>query len=104
MDNMTALAMGEANRDKELMIFDWDKAKELMKGADYAEAGLRDDWEYTGGYILKNGQPVPREDTYVYLASTWAVPEISVDGGPKIPCWKYKKDTPGWDINTYWPE
>jgi len=31
MNTWTAFAMGEANRRKELMIFDWDKAARLIR-------------------------------------------------------------------------
>lgn len=43
MDNAIAFKMGEANRHKELMVFDWDKAAKLIKEstAQYACAGLR---------------------------------------------------------------
>lgn len=74
MDSMSAFVMGEANRNKELMVFDWEKAAKIIKekGAKEASAGLRDDWDWTGGDILRDGKPVPEEETHVYLASTWA--------------------------------
>ena len=31
MDTLQAFAIGEANRDKELMVFDWDKAVSIIK-------------------------------------------------------------------------
>ena len=45
-----AFALGSATRDSPLMVFDWDKAAELLRGRNpsYAEAGLKGDWEYTG--------------------------------------------------------
>lgn len=105
MDTMRAFAMGEANRGKGSMVFDWDKAARLIveKGATSASAGLSGDWEWTGGEIFEDGKPVPREDTYTYLASTWATPELEIDGD-YIDCFRKESETPGWDSGTYWPE
>lgn len=105
MDTLSAFARGEANRGRESMVFDWDKAANLIveSGAVSASAGLRGDWEWTGGDILENGKPVPREDTYVFLASTWATPELSLDG-ETVDCFKMESETPGWNADTYWPE
>jgi hypothetical protein len=74
MDSMTAFSMGEMNRGRELMVFDWDKAARLIKDSNCnsARAGLRSDWEWTGGSIFENGKP--DKSDYTYLASTWAVP------------------------------
>lgn len=105
MDTMTAFAMGEVNRGKELMVFDWEKAARLIKerNAREASAGLSGDWEYTGGDILQDGKPIPREETYTYLASTWATPELEIDG-EIIPCYRMQSETPNWDSDTFWPE
>jgi hypothetical protein len=105
MDSMSAFLMGEANRGKTRMVFDWDRAAEILRlrGAQDASAGLAGDWGCTGGTILTDGKPVPRDDTYTYLASTWAEPQIDVDG-EVIDCWRYEDAVPGWDENTYWPE
>jgi len=107
MDIFGAFARGEAARraGSRMMVFDWDKAARIIKerGATEASAGLSEDWEYTGGEILSDGKPVPKEDTYVYLASLWATPELDIDGD-LIDCWKYQEETPGWDENTYWPQ
>ena len=104
MDSFQAFAMGQANRDKELMVFDWERAARIIKerGAQEASAGLSCDWEWTGGAILANGKPVAKNDTYVYLASTWATPELSIDG-EIIKCFRMQSETPGWDSGTYWP-
>lgn len=82
MRTEAAWAMAEANRGKEMMVFDWDKAAQLIRDnkPEYAAAGLQSDWEWTGGDIY-NGNPIPREDTYTYLASIWATPELEMDGG-----------------------
>lgn len=103
MDSMQAMMMGEANRGKELKVFDWDKAAELIKesGAKDVEAGLSGDWEYTGGAILEDGK-VP-DHSYTYLASTWATPEIEING-EVFSCYKMQSETEGWGSDTFWPE
>lgn len=87
-------------------VFDWDEAAQLIRATDAtsAKAGLQGDWKYTGGDILKDGKPVPNGETYTYLASTWAIPELDLGDGVRIPCWCWQSATPGWDANTYWPE
>ena len=104
MDTISAFLMGQANRGKKLMVFDWEKAARLIieKNAVNASAGLSGDWAYTGGEILSNGKIVPRENTYTYLVSTWATPEIEIDG-ETISCFKMQDET-DWDEDTYWPE
>ena len=106
MDTVVAWSLGEANRGKPLMIFDWHKAAELIKECSPKEvhAGLRGDWEWTGGAIYKDGKPVPQEDTYVYLASTWATPEIELDG-QVFDCFVMEGESSnGWGSDTYWPD
>ena len=104
MDSLSAFMMGKANRGKELMVFDWVKAAKLIKKRKpaRASAGLSQDWEYTGGDIWKNGKPVPKEDTYTFLASTWATPELDIDG-EIVDCFIMKSETE-WDEKTYWPD
>ena len=104
MDSLTAYAIGQANRCKESMVFDWEKAARLIKErcAKTASAGLAGDWEYTGGEILADGKPVPKDDACVYLASTWATPQLEVDGDI-VDCYRMASETPGWDSDTYWP-
>lgn len=72
MNTLEAFAMGEAHRGRELMVFDWNEAARRIKasGCSEASAGLRDDWEWTGGLIFSDGEPCTTE--YTYLASTWA--------------------------------
>lgn len=103
MDTMTAFANGEANRDKGSMVFDWNKAAKLIKesGVKNASAGLSGDWEWTGGTILDNGK-IP-EDSHTYLASTWATPELEING-ETIDCYLMQGETDGWDSDTFWPE
>ena len=105
MDTLRAFAMGEANRGKPMMVFDWNKAARLIKerGAKSASAGLSGDWDYTGGEILKEGKPISKDETYTYLASTWATPELEIDG-ETVECYLMQDDTPGWNSDTFWPE
>lgn len=105
MDSMQAFAMGDANRGKELKVFDWDKAAQLIKdaGAKHASAGLSGDWEWTGGDIFADGKPVNQEDTSVYLASTWASPQLRLDGDT-MSCFKMESETDEWDSDTFWPD
>lgn len=102
MNTMAAFAMGLATQDLEPKVFDWDKAAQIIRdtGAQYAAAGLRDDWEHTGGEIYENGAPV--KNSYTFLASTWATPELCVDG-EYIECYKMQSQTPGWGCKTKWP-
>ncbi len=104
MNSMEAISLGEANRGKPLMVFDWDKAAQMIKasGVSEASAGLRGDWDYTGGTIFKDGKP--DHDGYTYLASTWAKPELELDGQQRMECWKFQSDTPEWDAHTKWPD
>ena len=102
MNTWAAFAMGEMNRHKELMVFDWDKAAKLIreKKAICASAGLKDDWEFTGGVIFECNEPI--YDKYTYLSSTWAIPELNIDG-VVVPCYKMEHETPGWGHDTKWP-
>jgi hypothetical protein len=105
MDSMTAFAKGQANRDKELMVFDWIKAAQRIKetGCKEASAGLRDDWEWTGGNILENGK-IP-DNSHTFLASTWASPQLAMDGEIED-CFIMQSKSPGgsWDCDTFWPD
>lgn len=86
----------------ELMIFDWDKAaKRIVEVRPaIAFAGLQGDWEWTGGVIYRDGNPV---EEYTFLASIWAVPELEMDGEVE-PCYRMKSEVPEWDSDTVWPE
>lgn len=108
MNTFTAFARGEANRNNLLMVFDWDKAARRIKEEDAhkAEAGLARDWDYTGGYIWKDGI-VPQKDTYTYLASTWATPELKIDGTIEDCFISEEKVPEEWGksfAEIYWPE
>ena len=101
MDIIQAFVMGEMNRGKEMMVFDWDHAARIIreKNPVCASAGLRSDWECTGGTIYENGKI--NTDDYTFLASTWAVPELDLDG-ERIPCYVMESQTK-WDAKTKWP-
>lgn len=105
MDTKEAFARGMESAGNELMVFDWNKAARIIKerGAKSASAGLQGDWEWTGGEILKDGKPISQDETYTYLASTWAEPELDVDGDV-ISCFLMQSETPGWNSGTFWPE
>jgi hypothetical protein len=102
MDSAAAFIRGAASQGNRPRVFDWDEAARRIKarGATEASAGLQDDWEWTGGSILTDG--APDSDTYTYLASTWAIPELDTGDG-REDCWRYMDET-DWDSGTYWPE
>lgn len=103
MDSLAAFARGLANRGRPLMVFDWDKAAQLIRErkACHASAGLSGDWGATGGDILRDGKPY--SDDYIYLASTWATPELEIDDW-RVDCYRMQSDTPGWNEKTSWPQ
>ena len=102
---MSAYMMGELHRNEEQKVFDWIKAANLIKerGATEASAGLSQDWEYTAGMILSNGKPASEDERgSLYLASTWAIPEIEIDG-ETMDCFCMESEHPEWDAETFWP-
>ena len=105
MDILQAFIMGEANRGKEMKVFDWVKAAELIKAhnPDIAEAGLAEDWYATGGEIFARGEIIPEDKTYVYLTSTWATPVLRLDG-QEFDCWKKESELPNYEQESYWPK
>jgi hypothetical protein len=104
MDTMSAYMRALAAEGASTRVFDWDRAAEMIRahGASQAHAGLQFDWEYTGGQILRDGQPLD-ENEGCYLASNWAIPELEIEG-VRWPCWRYQDETPGWDAHTFWPD
>jgi hypothetical protein len=106
MDTFGAFAMGEANRGRESMVFDWEKAAYLIKKykVQEASAGLAGDWGCTGGDIFRDNKPITsRDDTYVYLASTWATPELCIND-EYFDCYRMQSEVPNWDAHTLWPQ
>jgi hypothetical protein len=106
MKTMAAFIKGEAAKaaGNPVKVFDWNKAAEIIKNEkpSAVAAGLSEDWEWTGGDIYKDGRPVPKDETYTYLASVWATPEIDVDGDVR-PCFVMADETE-WNSDTYWPQ
>lgn len=90
-------------KTKDMMVFDWDKAARLIaqRKPRIAMAGLRGDFCSTGGMIYEDGKLIT--DEYTYLASTWAVPELDMDG-ETVECYKMEAETPKWDAYTKWPK
>ena len=103
MNTIAAFAMGEAYRGNEQKVFDWDKAARLIKERKpgYAYVFLAMDREWTGGCIYEDGEPF--YNAYTYLASTWAIPKIDMDG-VEIPCYRMQHEVPDWNSGTKWPE
>ena len=103
MDTLSAFAMGQANRDKPIRVFDWHKAARLIleRRPRCVEAGLEGDMEWTGGTIYEEG--AANTDSYTYLSSTWATPIIVMDGNDED-CWVWQSESPGWDSSTNWPQ
>ena len=104
MDTLAAIALASAHKDCEQKVFDWEKAARLIleSGSTEASAGLSGDWEWTGGAIFAGGKPVPKEETYTYLASNHATPQLELNG-ERVSCYRLQSETPGWGSNTYWP-
>lgn len=102
MNTLQAFGRNLAARGRETMVFDWDKAARLIleKKPKEASAGLRSDWEWTGGGIWSEGKPV--KDDYTYLSSTWATPELDLDGDV-VECFRPGSEVPDWGPNTKWP-
>lgn len=103
MDTLQAFALGEMNRGKRMKVFDWHKAVRLIKKnhINNASAGLTEDWNWTGGTILEDGEPYT--DNYTFLSSTWATP-VLVDDDKEVTfeCWCWE-DECEWDSETSWP-
>lgn len=106
MKTTLAFLMGEKNRDRERMVFDWRKAAEIIaeRKPERAFAGLSSDLEWTGGVICERGCAVT--DSYTYLASTWARPVLILndDYDGEIECFLRESEAGGWDENTKWPD
>ena len=103
MNTIDCFAMGMATLGEEMRVFDWDKAARIIKerNPNIVEAGLKEDWSWTGGEIWENGAEA--YNPFVYLGLTWATPVLKIDG-ETIPCWKMESETPEWDADTLWPE
>lgn len=102
MNTLAAFAMGAATRNNPMRVFDWDKAATYIKteGITEAYAGLEEDWEWTAGKILTNGEPI--FDEYTFLASTWATPVLYTPNGA-VECWSYESECP-FESDSKWPQ
>lgn len=108
MDTLGAFARGQMAQamGAGLKVFDWHKAARRIKesGAMSASAGLSGDWEWTGGDILRYGRPLLTGESYTYLASIWATPELEIEGGLTEDCWCWQSEHPDWGSDTRWPQ
>lgn len=91
----------------EVKVFDWEKAAKIIRErkATSASAGLSGDWIYTAGEILKDGKPVPEDETYTFLTSTFSTPALEIDG-ERIECYRIQTlcdETHERHIGGYWP-
>ena len=102
MNTAQAFIMGQANRNNPAMVFDWITAARIIRDEKplRVKAGLSGDWDHTGGTIYAEG--AIHTEAYTYLSSTWATPEISVDGDVR-PCFVMESEASGWDAHTRWP-
>lgn len=106
MDTFSAAMWGMINKGEPLKCFDWVRAAHLIKNYQPKEAaaGLIEDWEWTGGTIYKEGKIVPKEETYVYLASNWATPTLIMDG-ERFECYFIEGEQPyDHETHNYWIE
>jgi hypothetical protein len=103
MNTLTAYLKNQASTNRDLYVFDWDRAARRIveTQAVEASAGLAEDWEWTGGSIFRNGKPCFED--YTYLASTHAIPELGLDGELED-CYVRHSERPEWDSGTKWPE
>lgn len=110
MDTIQAFMLVEKNRGKEQRVFDWDKAAKIIhdKQPMVADAGLREDWEWTNGEIYEHGRVVKCD--YTYLASTWATPVLvlyyddeELFERVEIECWVMEGETE-YNAETKWPK
>ena len=92
-----------------LKVFDWDKAARIIKANGYKDvrAGLSEDWFWTGGGILEDGNIVDEELFRCWVHSPWDTPVIRVysEDGEKChteyPCFRETSDD---YIPEHWPE
>ena len=87
MDTLSAGIMGMMNRNREQMVFDWDRAAEIVREAhkrfkdvdpDFSvEVALNGDEGNTCGTMYEDGKP-NINDGHAYLASTWSRPKLTI--------------------------
>ena len=94
---------GYENQDKPLMVFDWERAAQIIRdrGPKTAEAYLETDYFWTGSDIYQDGKPIL--DATPYLHSTWARPMLILNGEePGIACFKMENEV-SWSGKDCWP-
>jgi len=86
----------------QMMVFDWAKAARLIMThqADYAEAGLAGNWEWTVGCIYADGQPY--FEGRPFLASVHYTPQLLI-AGTFHDCFAMENERPEWNERTVWP-
>ena len=90
----------------EMKVFDWAKAAEIIrdKKPKKAEAGLSEDWFWTGDTIFANKKPCKKSSPYLW--SYWATPILRIidrKGYSKdFPCYK-TKNIDSKITGTVWP-
>lgn len=106
MDSLSAFARGQASRHQEPKVFDWNKAAQIIRDRKLFTvcAGLIEDWEYTGDYILVNGVIPKESECRAFLSSTWATPALMLEDEMFVDCFIMASQSPKWDSGTFWPE
>lgn len=102
MNTVEAIMNGIANRGRTERVFDWNKAARIIRERNHetAFAGLAEDWADTSTMIYADGKPVKSESGY--LASTWATPQLDIDGD-FVDCWMWEHETEC-NADTRWPK
>lgn len=102
MESVAAMTLGVLNQGRPERVFDWDKAARIIRERrpHAAYAGLAEDLTDTFSVIYIDGEPL--EDGSGYLASTWATPQLYLDGD-SVDCWVWEYETE-WDTDTRWPQ
>lgn len=113
MNTFGAMLIGDATRERERMVFDWDTAAKILKEKkpEWAEAGLDGDLGNTSDTIwyLDENNEYRTERSHPYLASTWAMPVLILYYDDKdkenetIACYVMESETE-WDEHTVWPQ
>lgn len=106
--NMRAMAMGAATKGQPMKVFDWDKAASIIREHNItdADAGLVEDWFWTGASILEDGKVPDREGWRPHCSSSWATPVIRW-GEETRECWVMQDEAKERGFQTggaWWPD
>lgn len=96
----------DSERDNNRKVFDWIKAMALIANHEIvnASAGLAEDWSYTSGTILKDGEIPNEAPDHMYLESHWATPIlVDEDTQNEYECWEDPAES-NWGADTWWPQ